>query len=129
MHYLDEQNIFLFLVQIFLLLALARGLGELFRAFKQPPITAEILVGVLLGPTILGRFAPGVHNYIFPANEMQQGMLETVGWLGVLFLLLQTGLEMDLRSAWKQRVGAFKVAFYCTLIAMAASFLCAVSDP
>ena len=125
MHYLDEHNIYLFLLQIFLLLALARGLGELFRAFKQPPLTAEILVGVMLGPTILGRFAPGVHGYIFPPDLMQQGMLETMGWLGVLFLLLQTGLEMDLVSAWRQRVGAFKIAFYCTLIPIAASFLCA----
>ena len=56
---------------------------------------------------------------------MQQGMLETMGWIGVLFLLLQTGLEMDLVSAWRQRVGAFKIAFYCTLIPIAASFLCA----
>lgn len=125
MHYLDEHNIYIFLLQIFLLLALARGLGELFRAFKQPPLTAEILVGVLLGPTILGRFAPAVHGYIFPPNAMQQGMLETMGWIGVLFLLLQTGLEMDLVSAWRQRVGAFKIAFYGTLIPFAAAFLCA----
>jgi Kef-type K+ transport system membrane component KefB len=125
MHYLDEQNIYVFLLQIFLLLALARGLGELFRAFKQPPLTAEILVGVLLGPTIMGRFAPAIHGYIFPHDLMQQGMLETMGWIGVLFLLLQTGLEMDLVSAWRQRVGAFKIAFYGILIPVAITFLCA----
>ena len=67
MQYLDEHNIYVFLLQIFLLLALARGLGELFRAFKQPPLTAEILVGILLGPTIFGRFAPALHGAIFPA--------------------------------------------------------------
>jgi Kef-type K+ transport system membrane component KefB len=124
MQYLSEQNIFLFLVQIFLLLALARGLGEIFRAFKQPPLTAEILVGVLIGPTILGRFGPSVYNYVFPPDPIQHNMLETMGWIGIMFFLLQTGLEIDLVSAWRQRVGAFKIAFYGVLIPFAVSFLC-----
>lgn len=54
MHYLDESNILLFLVQTALLLGLARGLGELFRRFRQPTITAEILVGVALGRSLHG---------------------------------------------------------------------------
>jgi fructose-specific phosphotransferase system IIA component len=124
MYYLNEHNIYIFLLQIFLLLALARGLGELFRLFKQPPLTAEILVGILLGPTILGRFAPEIHHYIFPPDAMQQAMLETVGWIGVLFLLLHTGLEIDLVSAWRQRTEAFKIAVYGVVIPLFASFLC-----
>ncbi|MBI3991087.1 MAG: hypothetical protein HY350_02950, partial [Candidatus Omnitrophica bacterium] len=72
-----EENIFIFLLQVFLLLGLAKGLGELFRRAKQPAITAEILVGVLLGPTILGRFLPYLHQFIFPRNPVQENMLET----------------------------------------------------
>ena len=87
-HFISEQNIFLFLVQLFVLLGLARGLGELFRRWKQPALTAEILVGIVLGPSILGRFFPSVHQAIFPPDPVQQNMIETVGWLGVLFLLL-----------------------------------------
>ncbi len=110
MHYLNEQNIFIFLVQIFLLLGLARILGEVFSKWKQPSLTAEILVGVVLGPTILGRFLPNVYQYIFPANATQQNMLETVAWLGVLFLLLEIGLEIDFSSAWRHRGNALKIA-------------------
>jgi len=122
MHYIDEQNIFLFLLQIFLLLSLARGLGEVFRRWKQPALTAEILVGVILGPTILGRFFPGLHQAIFPPDAVQQNMLETVGWLGVLFLLLETGLEIDFSSAWRQRGDALKISLADIIIPMVIAF-------
>ncbi len=123
MHYLNEQNIFIFLIQVFLLLGLARGLGELFRKWKQPPLTAEILVGVLLGPTIFGRFFSGFHQIIFPVDVIQQNMLETVAWLGVLFLLLETGLEIDFSSAWRQRGDALKIALSDIAIPMAVAFV------
>ncbi len=116
MHFINEQNIFLFLVQLFVLLGLARGLGELFRRWKQPALTAEILVGIVLGPSILGRFFPWLHQAIFPPDPVQQNMIDTVGWLGVLFLLLETGLEVDFSSAWRQKGDALKIAVTDTVI-------------
>ncbi|MBU1124567.1 MAG: cation:proton antiporter [Candidatus Omnitrophica bacterium] len=123
MNYLNEQNIFIFLIQIVILLGFARGLGELFRKWKQPPLTAEILVGILLGPTILGRFLPFWHQAIFPNNVIQQNMLETVAWIGVLFLLLETGLEIDFASAWRQRGDALKIALADIIIPMSIAFI------
>ncbi|HNR68146.1 MAG TPA: cation:proton antiporter [bacterium] len=111
MHYHDESHIFLFLVQLFILMGCARGLGELFRRWKQPTLTAEILVGVVLGPTILGQFWPGLHGALFPADPIQNNMLETVSQLGVLFLLLDTGIEIDFSIAWRQRGSALRIAF------------------
>lgn len=122
MHFLNEQNIFLFLVQVFLLLGLARSLGELFRSWKLPTFTAEILVGIFLGPTILGRFFPSLYQTIFPQDITQINMLETVAWLGILFLLLDTGLEVDFSSALKQGSDAFKIAITDIAIPMAISF-------
>lgn len=123
MHYLNEHSIFLFLVQIVILLGLARGLGELFRRWKQPPLTAELLVGLLLGPTILGRFAPFWHQTIFPSDIIQQNMLETVAWIGVLFLLLEAGLEIDFTSAWRQRGPALKIAITDIIVPMVIAFI------
>ncbi|MBN2542323.1 cation:proton antiporter [bacterium] len=122
MHFLSEQNIYIFLVQIFVLLALARGLGELFRKWKQPAFTAEILVGIILGPTILGRFLPGLYNAIFPDNIIQQNMLETIAWLGLLFFLLNIGLEVDFSSAWRQRGDALKIALTDIIVPISISF-------
>lgn len=129
MHYLSEEHIFLFLVQVFLLLGLSRGLGQIFARYKQPALTAEILVGVFLGPTILGRFAPGLHTMIFPADMVQQNMLETVAWLGVLFLLLEMGMEMDFIAAWRQRGDAVKIAVSDIIIPMIVAFIPALLIP
>ena len=109
-HILNETNILLFLVQFFLLLFSAKVLGMLFTRLKQPTVTADIIVGVILGPTILGRFAPSVHNVIFPADPIQITMLDTVSWLGIFFLLLVTGLEVNFSSVWKQKGKATWVA-------------------
>lgn len=123
MHYLDETYIKLFLIQLFLILLLARGFGELLRHWKQPTLTAELLVGVLLGPTILGRFFPGIHAAIFPPDLIQQNMLETVAWIGLLGLLLQTGLEIDFSIAWRQRGNALVIAILDVIIPMVIAFV------
>jgi Kef-type K+ transport system membrane component KefB len=99
MHYLSEQYILVFLIQIFVLLGLARLLGELCREIGEPPLVGEIAAGVILGPTILGRFLPVIQRSIFPPDPVQQNMLQTVSWLGVMFLLLATGLEVDVSAA------------------------------
>ncbi|MCL5281103.1 MAG: cation:proton antiporter [Planctomycetes bacterium] len=122
MHFINEQNILVFLVQILLLLGLARGLGEIFRRWKQPAITAEILVGIILGPTILGRLWPWLYQTIFPPDPSQQDMLATVGWIGVLFLLLETGLEVDFSAAWRQRGDALKIALADIVVPLAIAF-------
>jgi Kef-type K+ transport system membrane component KefB/mannitol/fructose-specific phosphotransferase system IIA component (Ntr-type) len=129
MHYLNEQNILIFLVQILLLLGLARGLGEVFRRWRQPALTAEILVGIFLGPTVLGRLLPSVHRAIFPPQALQQNMLETVGWIGVLFLLLETGLEVDFSAAWRQRGPALKIALAGILVPLGVAFAASLLLP
>jgi Kef-type K+ transport system membrane component KefB len=123
MHYLDETHIFLFLVQFGLLLGLAKVVGEPFRRAKQPTLTAEILVGIVLGPTVLGRLFPGIFQGLFPADAVQQNMLETVAWIGVLFLLLESGLEMDFSVAWRKRGSAMVIALADIIIPMAIAFV------
>ncbi|MDD4953862.1 MAG: cation:proton antiporter [Candidatus Omnitrophica bacterium] len=122
MYYFTEENIYIFLIQVFLLLGLARLLGELFRRHKQPALTAEILVGVLLGPTVLGRFLPHISGFIFPEDAVQVNMLDTVMWLGLLFFMLEIGLKVDFSSAWKHRGKALTIALADIIVPMAIGF-------
>lgn len=122
-HYLQESNILIFLLQVLLLLGFSRIFGEVLRRFHQPSFPAEILVGIILGPTILGNYFPQIHTVLFPSDIVQQSMLETVSWLGVFFLLLQTGLEIDFSSAWRQRGDALKIAIIDIIIPMCLSFV------
>ncbi len=122
MHVLTEHHVLVFLIQLFLLLFLARGLGVWFRKWGQPATTAEILVGVILGPTLLGRYVPEGFHFLFPDDPLQHSMLETAAWIGVLFLLLDTGLEIDFSIAWRQRGRALMIAVTGIVTPMLFSF-------
>lgn len=106
----SEHQVLVFLVQIVLLLAVARLLGQLCRMVGQPSVVGELAAGVILGPSILGRAAPDVFDWIFPGDAVQSGMLFTVGWLGVMLLLVVTGFETDLTLI--SRLG--RAAFWVT---------------
>ena len=54
---------------------------------------------------------------------MQQNMLETVAWLGVLFLMLDTGLEIDFSIAWRQRGKALAIALTDIVTPITLAFL------
>lgn len=120
---MEEYRILLFLLQLFVLLGCARGLGLVFSKYGQPSITAEILVGIVLGPTILGRLLPGLQQTIFPPDLVQQGMLEAVAWLGLLFFLLDTGLQTDFAAAWRQRRSAMIISVSDLTLPMLIAFV------
>jgi len=115
-HYLNEEHIFIFLVQVFVLLSVAKVLGTLSMRLGYPALAGEILTGILLGPTILGRMLPGLHAAMFPPDIVQQNMLETVSWFGVLFLLLVTGFEVSISNASKQGKAALTIGIVGVII-------------
>lgn len=126
---MDEHRLFIFLVQVLLLLGLARGFGEVLRRFGHPALVGEILIGVLLGPTLLGRALPALQAAIFPPDPVQHAMLETVSWFGVLFLLLETGLEVDVSAAWRQRGPALRIGIIGVVVPLALGFALSLGLP
>ncbi len=110
MKFLSEHYIFMFLVQFTVLLGFSKLLGLLFQRWKQPTVTADILIGLILGPTILGRLCPSFHGWLFPADTILQTMLDTVAWIGILFLLMETGLEVNFSRIWRQKGQAVKLS-------------------
>ncbi|PSB35568.1 cation:proton antiporter [Stenomitos frigidus] len=93
---LGHHELLLLLLQLAVLLLVSRGLGELMRRIDLPPVVGELLAGVLLGPSLLGWTLPALQTAIFPKSQVQSDLLAVVSWLGVLFLLIVTGLETDL---------------------------------
>jgi Kef-type K+ transport system membrane component KefB/nucleotide-binding universal stress UspA family protein len=83
-----------FLVQFALILVLARALGELLQRFNQPAVLGELLAGILLGPSFLGLLLPDLQRAIF----VQTQHLQTVSFVGLVLLMLLTGLETDVRT-------------------------------
>lgn len=92
---LSGHELFLVLFQFAFLLLAARGLGELMGRLGWPPVVGELLAGFVIGPTLLGNLAPGLFEWVFPPDREQFHLIEVVSWLGVIMLLIVTGLEID----------------------------------
>ncbi len=122
MHYLNESHILLFLIQILVLLGAARTLSVICEAIKIPAIAGEILAGILLGPTLLGRISPSLQTWLFPFDQTQSTMLETVSWLGVFFLLLSSGFHVDVRKAFQSGRAAILIGIVGVLFPIAIGY-------
>src|SRR5690242_15166200 len=81
------------LLALLIVIVLARLLGSAFRVLHQPPVIGEIIAGILLGPSFLGRYAPAASGYILPHSVAPfLGVLSEVGVVLYMFLV---GLELD----------------------------------
>jgi len=76
---------------LLLLVGLAQLLGHLFVRLRQPKVVGEILAGVVLGPSLLGRFTFG--SGFSHAAAQQSGIMNFVYWLGLLLLMFLSGAE------------------------------------
>jgi len=107
---LSPNDIVVLFLALGVLLASARLLGEIVRRWNQPAVLGEILAGILLGPTVLGRVWPGAQAYLFPATGQVPVVLDGLVTLSVVLFLLVAGLELDLSTIWRQGRAALSVS-------------------
>ncbi|HLT95758.1 MAG TPA: cation:proton antiporter [Acidimicrobiia bacterium] len=108
-------------IQIAVLLFAARLLGAVATRLGQPSVVGEILAGVVLGPSLISGLFPAVGQWIVPRTTEQGYLLEVVSLLGVMFLLVITGLETDLRLIQRKARVAAGVAVGSLVVPFAAS--------
>ena len=111
------------LIQVAILLAVARGLGEICQRLNQPSVVGEILAGVLLGPSVLGALAPAIATWTIPQTPVQGYLLEVVGLIGVMLLLIITGFETDLALIRRKARTAMGIAVGGLLVPFASGLL------
>jgi Kef-type K+ transport system membrane component KefB len=95
-----------FFLQLAVILAACRLMGRVVRPLGQPQVVAEMIVGVALGPSLLGALAPELHARLFPPESLP--VLYVLAQLGLALYMFLVGLEFDLD---KLRARARSAAF------------------
>ena len=80
-------------LQLIVIVLVARGLGVVARRLGQPPVIGEIAAGVMLGPSLLGWVAPDTSAFLFPATSLPT--LQLLSQIGVLLFMFVVGVELD----------------------------------
>lgn len=78
-----------------LIIAAAKTFGYLSNLVNQPAVLGELIAGVLLGPTILNLFG---QTNIFPDGKHVTDIIIEISEIGVLLLIFNAGLEVNLES-------------------------------
>jgi Kef-type K+ transport system membrane component KefB len=118
----SHHDILVLMFQLAILLFTARMLGELAQWLGQPTVVGEIFAGILLGPSLLSGLIPALGEWIVPQTEVQGFLLENVSLLGVMFLLIVTGLEINIPLIRSQARSAVGVAIGGLLLPLAIGF-------
>jgi len=91
----SEHMVMIFILEIILMLFFGRLLGEVMQRFGQPAVMGQLIAGVILGPSVFGHFWPAGYDAVFPDVASQKKMIDAISQLGILMLLLLTGMETD----------------------------------
>lgn len=90
----------LMLLQIIVILVVARGFAWLFTKVGQPAVIGEIIAGIALGPSILGLIAPGLFTKLFPVESIDS--IALLSQFGLILFMFVIGMELDLSEIKKR---------------------------
>ena len=82
------------LLALTVIMITARVVGAIFARFNQPAVIGEVVGGILLGPSLLGRLSPELMAALLPADAAP--FLNVIAQLGVILYMFLVGLELDL---------------------------------
>ncbi|MFW5951945.1 MAG: cation:proton antiporter, partial [Gemmatimonadota bacterium] len=119
----SHHDVLVLVIQIAVLLLAARALGELAQRLGHPAVIGELLAGIILGPSLLAGTLPFVNEWIIPQTQVQGYLLEVVSMIGVMFLLVITGLETDLALIRRHARTALSVSWGGILVTFSTGFL------
>jgi Kef-type K+ transport system membrane component KefB len=81
------------LLQIIVILTVAKLFGRLFQRIGQPAVIGEMAAGILLGPSLLGLLSPSTMSFLFPESSMEP--LKLLSQIGVIIFMFIVGMELN----------------------------------
>jgi Kef-type K+ transport system membrane component KefB/nucleotide-binding universal stress UspA family protein len=83
----------LLLIQIAVIMGVSRALGLVTRRLGQPLVIAEVVAGIVLGPSLLGLVWPQGMAALFPTTSLP--VLKMLSQVGLVLFMFLVGLEFD----------------------------------
>lgn len=93
-----DPTLSLVLIQLVIIYLVCQILSIIGVYFKQPSVVFEIIGGIILGPSVLGKI-PGYTDYLFPLDTIQY--VKTISSFGLQIYLFLVGMEIDLTGLQK----------------------------
>jgi Kef-type K+ transport system membrane component KefB len=115
----------LLLTQMAIVLLITVACGWLALKVGQARVIGEIIGGILIGPSVFGRFAPHLSATLFPINSF--GPFETLSTVGLVLFLFLIGMELDYEQLYRQRATALLASGMSILLPFAMGALLAHS--
>ena len=116
MKHLVHDDVFYFLLQLCLMLVVARVFGELFKRMNQPSVVGELLGGIIIGPSVFNVIAPDLFQQLFYSHPNSTLAMDGIYNLSIIMMLFITGMEIELPMIWKNGKSAFFISFLGMLI-------------
>src|SRR5580700_6531791 len=109
------------IIQLVTIIAAARVSGNLFRRLGQPTVCGEIAAGLILGPSLFGRFFPSLsHIVLDPGVGPVFNILSQLGLILTMFLI---GLEFDFNHLPDNRSTAVSVSIAGIVVPFSLGFI------
>ena len=102
------------LIQLIAILLAVQVFGSLCKCIGQPQVIGEILVGLALGPTLLGTVLPRVETMLFPTNTLPT--LQTLGDISLVLYMFSLGTHINTHAMLKQSRKAIVVSLGGVLV-------------
>jgi Kef-type K+ transport system membrane component KefB len=99
--------------------------GWVARRLGQPRVIGEIVGGILLGPSVFGRFAPHAFTHAFPQSSFNG--LEVLSTIGLTLFLFLIGTELNYKHLQEQRGTALLTSAMSILLPFAMAMALAPS--
>lgn len=96
-----------FFLQLTVILAACRLAGIVAQRLGQPQVVGEMIAGVVLGPSLLGRIAPDLQATLFPSGTANI-VLYTAAQVGLVLYMFIIGMNFDVDHV-RQRAGTAAV--------------------
>ena len=111
-----------FLLGLAVLLILSQAAGKAAARLRQPPVVGEVLVGVALGPSVLGHALPTLHRALFGPDVLP--LINGLGQVGLALFAFEIGSHLTVAGRGSR--GAGRPLLWTTTASLLAPALAAV---